>query len=50
MANSPRLRAILDLSRRQIAEGGGIPHEQFWAEMASARTPKRRGKAVRKLA
>ncbi|MCL4201814.1 MAG: type II toxin-antitoxin system prevent-host-death family antitoxin [Pirellulaceae bacterium] len=31
MAYSPRMRAICDLSRQQIAEGKGISHEQFWA-------------------
>ncbi len=34
MAYSPRLRAILDLSRKQISEGGGVSHEEFWAEAA----------------
>lgn len=36
---SRRLRAILDQSRKQIEEGGGIGHEEFWAE---ADRPKRR--------
>jgi prevent-host-death family protein len=33
MAYSPRLRAILDRSRRQIAEGQRLSHEQFWSEV-----------------
>ena len=33
MAHSPQLRAILDKSRQEIKEGGGIGHEQFWAEV-----------------
>src|SRR3954447_19865907 len=32
MAYSPQLRAILDQSRRQIAAGGGLSHEEFWSE------------------
>jgi len=30
LAHSPNFQAILDKSRRQIDETGGIPHEQFW--------------------
>src|SRR5262249_13108858 len=30
LAHSPRLRAILDASRRQIVEGKGLSHESFW--------------------
>jgi prevent-host-death family protein len=43
MAYSPRLRAILDKSRRQIAEGKGLAHDQFWAEVES-RSPRKRAK------
>lgn len=32
MGYSPRLRAILDLSRQQIRDGAGIEHQEFWAE------------------
>jgi prevent-host-death family protein len=35
LAHSPKFRAMLDQSRRQIAETGGIPHEQFWNEVAA---------------
>jgi hypothetical protein len=29
----PKFQALLDKSRRQIEETGGIPHEQFWREV-----------------
>jgi prevent-host-death family protein len=45
MAYSPRLRAILDLSRKQISEGGGVRHDEFWAEAAPPKARKGRGKA-----
>src|SRR5947208_12531459 len=45
MAYSPRLRAVLDKSRREIQEGGGIGHDQFWAEVEAETAAKRRGKA-----
>ena len=32
LAYTPRFRAILDTARRQIQEGGGIEHEDFWQE------------------
>ncbi len=35
LAHSPKFQAILDKSRRQIAESGGIPHEQFWREVGA---------------
>ena len=44
MAYSPRLRAILDLSRKQIMEGGGIGHVEFWAEAVPPKARKGRGK------
>jgi len=44
MAYSPQLRAILDLSRKQIMEGAGIGHDEFWAEAAPRKTRKVRGK------
>src|SRR5206468_410139 len=31
--HSPKFQALLDKSRRQIEETGGIPHEQFWREV-----------------
>ena len=33
LAHSPKFRAILDKSRRQIEETGGIPHDEFWREV-----------------
>jgi prevent-host-death family protein len=40
LAHSPKFQALLDKSRRQIEETGGIPHEQFWREVnAETRKP-----------
>ena len=50
MAYSPRLRAILDLSRQQIAEGKGVGHEEFWADVEARDAPKLRAKATKKPA
>jgi prevent-host-death family protein len=33
LAHSPKFRAILEKSRRQIEETGGIPHDVFWREV-----------------
>ena len=33
LAHSPKFQALLDKSRQQIEETGGIPHEQFWREV-----------------
>jgi prevent-host-death family protein len=33
LAHSPKFQALLDRSRRQIEETGGIPHDQFWHEV-----------------
>jgi hypothetical protein len=33
MAYSPDLPAILEKSRRQIREGRGIAHEEFWTDI-----------------
>lgn len=33
LAYSPKFQALLDKSRRQIEESGGIPHDQFWQEV-----------------
>ena len=33
LAHSPKFQALLEKSRRQIEEKGGIPHEQFWREV-----------------
>ena len=50
MAYSPRLRAILERSRRQIRGGRGIVHEQFWKEIettASTKPSTRRSRTPR---
>ncbi|MEW5939038.1 MAG: type II toxin-antitoxin system Phd/YefM family antitoxin [Chloroflexota bacterium] len=33
LSRSPRLREILDHSRKSIAEGKGIPHDEFWRQV-----------------
>src|SRR5947208_1170605 len=33
LAHSPKFQALLDRSRRQIEETGGIPHDVFWREV-----------------
>jgi len=48
LAHSPKFQALLDKSRRNIEETGGIPHDKFWREAkaesraASARSKGRR--------
>src|SRR5215813_10655785 len=34
LAHSPKFQAILGRSRRQIEKTGGIPHEDFWNQVA----------------
>lgn len=34
IAWTPRLQQILDDARQRIAAGEGIPHDQFWKQMA----------------
>src|SRR5438874_13727777 len=46
LAHSPKFQALLDKSRRQIEETGGIPHEQFWREV-KAETRAAAGKSKR---
>src|SRR6516225_7002137 len=43
LAHSPKFQALLDKSRRQIEETGGIPHDDFWREVA-AETHSKSGK------
>src|SRR5919109_3390381 len=43
LAHSPKFQALLDKSRRQIEETGGIPHDVFWREV-DAESRKRGGK------
>jgi prevent-host-death family protein len=33
LAHSPKFQALLDKSRRQIEETGGIPHDVFWRQV-----------------
>src|SRR5437870_10453481 len=35
LAHSPKFQALLDKSRRQIKETGGIPHDVFWRQVAA---------------
>ena len=44
LAHSPKFQALLDKSRRQIDETGGVPHEQFWCEVADENNEKARKK------
>ena len=47
LAHSPKFQALLDKSRRQFEETGGIPHEQFWREVdAESRGDARKGKPL----
>jgi prevent-host-death family protein len=47
MAYSPRLRAILEESRKQIRGGDVLSHEEFWAEVEASRASKQRGRKRR---
>ncbi len=47
LEHSVKFQALLDKSRRQIEETGGIPHEQFWREVtAQSRTAGTKSKPV----
>src|SRR3954447_24720270 len=35
LAHSPKFQALLDKSRHQIEETGGIPHDTFWREVTA---------------
>src|SRR5438270_7793928 len=35
LAHSPKFQAMLDKSRRQIEDTGGIRHDVFWREVAA---------------
>jgi antitoxin (DNA-binding transcriptional repressor) of toxin-antitoxin stability system len=48
LAHSPKFQAILEKSRRQIEETGGIPHDVFWREVeAESRADGGKGKRGR---
>src|SRR5436853_439397 len=45
LGHSPKFQALLDKSRRQIEETGGIPHDVFWREVeADSREAASKGK------
>jgi prevent-host-death family protein len=45
LAHSPKFQALLDKSRRQIEETGGISHDEFWREVeAESREQESKGK------
>lgn len=46
LAHSPKFRAIIEKSHRQIDETGGIPHDKFWREVAAQRRPGARKKGT----
>ena len=48
MAYSPRLRAILDSSRRQYREGKWLNEEEFWSKLEPDKASKTPAKARRK--
>jgi prevent-host-death family protein len=37
LAHSPKFQALLNKSRRQIEQTGGIPHDVFWRELEAER-------------
>src|SRR5947209_5031608 len=47
LAHSPKFQAILEKSRRQIDETGGISHDVFWREVeAESRADAPKGRRV----
>ena len=39
LAHSPKFQAVLEQSRRQIEETGGIPHDDFWRDVEAENRP-----------
>ena len=39
---STKFRSILEISKRQIERGRGIPHDQFWSELEGAASSRKR--------
>jgi prevent-host-death family protein len=35
MAHSPRLQAILNAAKKRMQAGKGIPHDEFWEQVAT---------------
>ena len=50
LAHSPNFQALLDKSRRQIEETGGIPHDEFWRQVAERRKKANKGSRGRRRA
>jgi prevent-host-death family protein len=51
LAHSPKFQALLDRSRRQIEETGGIPHDDFWRQVkAESRQDAGKGKQDKRRA
>ena len=48
IANSPRLRAILDAARERIKSGAGVRDEELWKAIEGTRKPKKNGPKVAK--
>ena len=56
LAHSPRFQALLEKSRRQIEQTGGISHDDFWREVESeageelgnGKRPRRRASRTRR--
>ncbi len=49
LAHSPKFQEVLEKSRRQIDETGGIPHDVFWREVESeGRADANKGSPVRR--
>lgn len=44
MAYSPRLRAVIEASRKQIRGGDVLGHDEFWAEVERSRAAGRGGR------
>ena len=47
-ARRPKLEALLDKSRRQIEEGKGIPHDEFWRQVAERQKAEKRKRMPRR--
>ena len=50
MAHSQRLQAILAAARERMRAGKGIPHDEFWQQVASETEAGKRGRRQRKRA
>lgn len=37
LAQSPKLRAILDAAEKRIDRGAGIPHDEFWRQVGESK-------------